>query len=49
MSFKKYMHVEKVTNVLKRDDSTKIRKLVKEAGKTSAADLTDEQRRSLPR
>lgn len=46
MAFRKYMKVERVEAVLK-NESENIRKLVKKAGKRSAADLTDEQRKGL--
>lgn len=46
MAFTKYMKVERVQAVIK-DEAESIRKLVKTAGKKSAADLTDEQRKGL--
>lgn len=48
MSFTKYMKVERVTNILTKDEGNEIRKVVKTAGVKSAADLTDEQRKNLP-
>ncbi len=46
MAFQKYQKAEK-TEVVAKDDSEAIRKIVKEAGVKSAADLTDEQRAKL--
>lgn len=47
MAFRKFMKVEKVEAVLK-NDAEAIRKVVKTAGKKSAAQLTDEERQKLP-
>ena len=48
MAFRKFMKVERVEAVLK-DDAEAIRKMVKKAGVKSAGELTDEQKRNLPR
>lgn len=47
MSFTKYQKVEKVT-VEAKDDSERIRENVTRLGKTSAAELTPDEKSGLP-
>jgi hypothetical protein len=47
MAFRKTMKAEKIQTV-EKDKSEEIRTIVKSAGVTSASQLNDEQRRSLP-